>query len=258
MGPEWVAPFFCLLGRVRPGNYPVTLMFGSFTEEALANYNDLVSHREKQKRVKSAQGTEMMDNFGVSDTDHDFLDADESMDADDYTEFFDYTTCIRSNGSRYGIAPGKKCRKGTEGEPATKEQKGQARLKKKIQGEISNSTRLKSLSKEVSRRKHAIKQREEFIKANRYPIQKPSMEAEIANIKGEIANLNKLITAERRRIAKRVADSEQKPTKAQRLGRLSATKARAEKVLADLRKEKPESDTERSARLGVFNKSLWD
>jgi hypothetical protein len=39
---------------------------------------------------------------------------------------------------------------------------------------------------------------------------------------------------------------------------LSATKARAEKVLTDLRKEKEESDTERSARQGVFNKSQWD
>jgi hypothetical protein len=63
---------------------------------------------------------------------------------------------------------------------------------------------------------------------------------------------------ERRRIAKRVVDGERKETKAQRLGRLSATKARAEKVLTDLRKEKEESDTERSARQGVFNKSQWD
>jgi hypothetical protein len=45
------------------------------------------------------------------------------------------------------------------------------------------------------------------------------------------------------------------------VGRLSATRARAEKVLADIRKEKPVpvmSDTQRSGRQGVFNKSKWD
>jgi len=63
-------------------------MFGSFTEMALSAYESLVKkqYAEKQKNVRSAQGTEMMDNYGVSDTDPDFLDAEESMDPDYYAE----------------------------------------------------------------------------------------------------------------------------------------------------------------------------
>ena len=86
------------------------MQLGTFSEGALSHYQQMVmeEYAEKQKRVRSVQGTEWADNHGVSDTDHDFLDTDESMDADDYAEAWDYTTCIRANGTLYGIADGKK------------------------------------------------------------------------------------------------------------------------------------------------------
>jgi hypothetical protein len=87
-------------------------MFGTFTEEALARYESLVRTDFKEKRVVAKQGTEQHSNLGISDEDHSFIDTDESQDADDYAEFYDYTTCIRADGTLYGT--GGKCRKGTE------------------------------------------------------------------------------------------------------------------------------------------------
>lgn len=235
-------------------------MFGSFTEKALSAYESLVKkqYAEKQKKVRSAQGTEMMDNYGVSDTDHDFLDADESIDADDYAESWDFTTCIRSNGTLYGIAPGKKCRKGSETKGVTKEDKQREALKRRVQKEIESNPRMSYLKKAVEGRKNAIANRESFIKENKYPAANAGIQKEIEKAKKELENLNKDILRERRRIAKQVVDEAKKPTRAQRLGRLSATKARAEKVLADLRKEKEETPTQKSGKQGVFNKSQWD
>lgn len=236
------------------------MQFGTFTEKALASYESLVKQQyvEKQKRVGSAQGTEMMDNYGVSDTNHEFLDADESYDKDDYAECYDFTTCIRANGTLYGIAPGKKCRKGTETKAATKEEKTKQTIKNRIRKEVEGNQRIAYLKKAVEGRKNAIASRESFIKANEYPAANPGIQKEIEKAKKEIENLKKDILREQRRIAKQIVDEARKPTRAQRLGRLSAKKARAEKVLADLRKEKEESDTARSARQGVFNKSQWD
>jgi hypothetical protein len=80
-------------------------------------------------------------------------------------------------------------------------------------------------------------------------------------LRKEIADLDKRIAREKRRIAKQVIEGERKVLRAERVGRLSATRARAEEVLADIRKEKPVpvmSNTQRSGRMGVFNKSKWD
>ena len=59
-------------------------MQGSFTEEALERYEALVKQ-----------------------------DAD-SSNYSDFVEHYDFTTCIRTDGTLYGIADGKKCRKGKE------------------------------------------------------------------------------------------------------------------------------------------------
>jgi hypothetical protein len=83
-------------------------MQGAFTEDALSRYADLVAYKEKTKKVHGTQGTERHDNYGIGETDHTFIDNDESQDADDYTESYDFTTCLRPNGSRNGIASGKK------------------------------------------------------------------------------------------------------------------------------------------------------
>jgi len=88
-------------------------MFGTFTEEALKRYEALVHQDYKEKRVRGGQGTEYADNLGVGETDKSFIDADESQNIDDYSEHYDFTTCIRSDGTLYGIGGGK-CRKGTE------------------------------------------------------------------------------------------------------------------------------------------------
>jgi hypothetical protein len=71
--------------------------FGGFTEEALAAY---------QKALDEKEGVE----FSEKDT-------------------YDFTTCIRPDGSAYGTAG--KCRKGTEGEAKKKEPKGEPKGKSK-------------------------------------------------------------------------------------------------------------------------------
>lgn len=227
-------------------------MFGSFSESALLAY------AEKVKKVVAKQGTEWADAGGVGEEDHTYIDTDQSQDSDDYAEYYDYTTCIRSNGTLYGIAPGKKCRKGSETDPASKEDKKRSQLKAKVLRAIEADPKVAKARKDRAGRQFAMKERQAFIKANRYPAANEGMRREVEKIRKEIADLNKDILREKRRIAKQVASSEVKETRLQRAGRLAATKVRAEKVLADLKKEKPESDTERSARQGVFNKSQWD
>lgn len=62
-------------------------MFGSFTEQALRDYAELARQKAKGNR------------------------ADE--DQSEYSEAWDFTTCLRPDGSLYGISRGK-CRKGSE------------------------------------------------------------------------------------------------------------------------------------------------
>jgi hypothetical protein len=88
------------------------MIFGSFKESALLAYADKAAEAYKEKRVRGGQGTEYADNLGVGETDKSFIDADESQDLDDYSEHYDFTTCIRADGTLYGT--GGKCRKGTE------------------------------------------------------------------------------------------------------------------------------------------------
>lgn len=106
-------------------------MFGTFTENALEQYAELVRFRER--KVKGGQGTEKFDNLGVGKNDSSFIDSDESMNASDYSETWDYTTCIRSDGSFYGIASAKKCRKGTEGKKPVKERTPKQKQREAIQ-----------------------------------------------------------------------------------------------------------------------------
>jgi len=233
-------------------------MQGTFTEEALSRYADLIAYKEKTKKVPATQGTERHDNLGIGESDHSYIDNEESQNADDYTECYDFTTCLRPNGSRYGIAPGKKCRKGTEAKAESKDEKTKERLKRRIEKAISESPRVQDRTKALQGRKNAVSNREAFIRENKYPAANEGMRKEIERIRKEITDLTKDIQKEKRRIAKQITETEIKETRLQRAGRLAATKARAEKVLADLRKEKLETDTMRSARQGVFNKSQWD
>jgi hypothetical protein len=94
-------------------------MFGTFTEEALARYEALVQQDYKEKKVRGGQGTEWADNDGVGATDKSFLETGESqkkedyVDSTDHSEHYDFTTCVRADGTLYGIGGGK-CRKGSE------------------------------------------------------------------------------------------------------------------------------------------------
>ncbi len=83
-------------------------MLGTFNEEALSAYAEQV----KAKRVKKVAGTEYADNLGVGEHDHSYLDTDESQDKRDYAESYDFTVCVRDNGTVYGTRG--KCRLGKE------------------------------------------------------------------------------------------------------------------------------------------------
>ena len=94
-------------------------MFGTFTEASLTAYAEQV----KAKRVKKVAGTEYADNLGVGEHDHSYLDTDESQDKQDYSEFttYDFTTCVRKDGTRYGTAG--KCRLGTQTDTEAKDER---------------------------------------------------------------------------------------------------------------------------------------
>lgn len=113
-------------------------MFGSFDERALARYEELVRAEYKENAVShKGQGSEWADTAGVGPTDKSFIEEGESQERDDYTgkvgkvkkalkqkgvinhseaeewSEYDFTTCIKSDGTLYGIGGGK-CRKGKE------------------------------------------------------------------------------------------------------------------------------------------------
>jgi len=105
-------------------------MFGTFSESALAAYEEFARASFKEKKVAGRQGTEYADTAGIGDNDSSYLDTDESQDANDYSEIDEYsfTTCIRPNGSLYGISRGK-CRKGSEVDRLSLEQLKAAKKK---------------------------------------------------------------------------------------------------------------------------------
>lgn len=68
-------------------------MFGRFDEEALAAYAEKV----RTKRAPAKQGCERLDNYGVGEHDHSFLDADEKPELLNHAEASDYDfgACVR-------------------------------------------------------------------------------------------------------------------------------------------------------------------
>jgi hypothetical protein len=81
--------------------------FGSFTQEALEAY---------QKAVAEKEGVEFSER-----------------------ETYDFTTCIRPDGSAYGTRG--KCRKGTEGEAKTKEKKPRSIYKPEAEEKIAKANK---------------------------------------------------------------------------------------------------------------------
>lgn len=109
-------------------------MFGSFTEEALLAYAEQIENRYREKAAAGGQGTEMHDNYGIGQNDKSFIEEDESQERDSYTGkvgkvkkalkqkgvinhseaegWYDFTACVRPDGSVYGTKG--KCRLGKE------------------------------------------------------------------------------------------------------------------------------------------------
>jgi len=222
------------------------MLFGSFTEEALGAYESLVREQfaEKQKRVKSAQGTEMMDNYGVSDTNHEFLDADESYDAGDYSESWDFTTCIRANGSLYGIAEGKKCRKGSEtkAQPKVRSAKDKKREGIRKRGERSVTKAraekvLDDLAKQGATAKKATERREKQGKGDR--------EEQVRHLAGKaFIEMDRL-----RQRVKKMKDGPNKQRVLARIDRLSDLRGRLLKEQQRVREQAPKAKGEGFGRL---------
>ena len=89
-------------------------MLGTFSEQALSDYAEKV----RAKQVKAnVQGTEQFDTYGVGPNDKSFLETDESQERANYTDHsewgeYDFTVCVRDNGTVYGTRG--KCRLGKE------------------------------------------------------------------------------------------------------------------------------------------------
>lgn len=89
-------------------------MLGTFSEQALSDYAEKV----RAKQVKAnVQGTEQFDTYGVGPNDKSFLETDESQERENYTDHsewgeYDFTVCVRDNGTVYGTRG--KCRLGKE------------------------------------------------------------------------------------------------------------------------------------------------
>ncbi len=207
-------------------------MFGTFSEAAIAAYEELVRTSYREKRVRAMQGTEHNDNYGVGETDHSFIDTNESQKAEDYNEAWDYTACIRADGSTYGIADGKKCRKGTE----TKvEPKAQAAKKKRGGSAVDRDKAkgiLKGLGAQGDTGKKATERREKAGGGNR--------EEQVRRLGGKVF----LAVDRLRQRAKRMKDGPQKRKVMERIERLTALRQRLVKEQQRLRDQgaKPKSE----------------
>ena len=147
-------------------------MLGTFTEKSLDQYQRMVAeeYREKKQKALNKQGCEQLDNLGVGSNDKSFEETGESQDPDDYAEFYDYGTCLRPDGSLYGISRGK-CRQGNsiDRETANALSKS-AGIQKRGQKAITQARAekvLKDLQKEGGRDRKATERREKAGGGNR-------------------------------------------------------------------------------------------
>jgi len=217
---------------------------GSFTDQALSRYEELVRAEFREKKVAAKQGTEHADNEGVGDTDHTYIDT-ESVDADDYneTDIFSFTTCLRPNGTLYGIGKGV-CRKGTEisadavarlkqerKSPKQKQRdairkRGETAVKKVRAEEI-----LKGLQKEGARDKKATERRAEKGRGG-------DREEQVRQLQAKA-----FLTMDRlRQKAKKMVPGQKKQQVEARIARLQAVLGRLGKTQKTLRDAKPKME----------------
>ena len=214
--------------------------YGTFTEQALSRYQELVRQEYKEKRIAGKQGTEHADTAGIGENDHSYIDNDESQDADDYSETWDYTTCIRADGTLYGIGGGK-CRKGKEisadavarlkDERKTPKQKQREGIRKRGETAVKKDRAeqiLKGLQKEGARDKKATERRAEKGKGN-------DREEQVRRVRAKA-----FLTIDRlRQKAKKLVAGPQKAKIEARIARLQAVMERLDKTQKSLRDAKP-------------------
>jgi hypothetical protein len=214
-------------------------MFGTFNEAAIAAYEELVSTAYREKRVRAHQGTEQHDNHGIGETDHSFIDSEESQDAEDYSESWDFTACIRSDGTTYGIANGKKCRKGTETKVEPKQKPGQDKKREAIQKRGQKAVTkakaekvLSDLAKQGRTNKKAAERREKAGGGNR--------EEQVRRLGGKVyLAMDKL-----RQQVKRLKEGPRKQRLLARIERLQALRQRLDKEQRRLREQAPKAKSE--------------
>lgn len=226
-------------------------MFGNFSESALAAYEELARASYKEKKVSGKQGTEYADTAGIGDNDSSYLDTDESQDADDYSESYDFTTCIRSDGSLYGISRGK-CRKGSEVDRPSLEQLRAARKKsaakeRKATGIQKRGERavtkakaeqvLGHLQKQGATAKKATERREKAGGGNR--------EEQVRRLSSKVfVAMDKL-----RQRAKKMKEGPQKERVLAKIERLKAIRQKLDKEQQRLREQAPKPKSEGFGKL---------
>jgi hypothetical protein len=212
-------------------------MFGSFTEDALHRYEELVRYREK--KVKGGQGSEYADNLGIGENDNSSLDTGGSQDADDYAEggdTWDYTTCLRPNGTLYGIGKGK-CRKGTEvSADAARKRKQEAKTPKQKRRETQRKKGERHLTRERAKevlsdlQKEGQKEKTEAQRRRKTPQSNQGRIERLQALVGKATQSLDRLTERRRRVAKEGAYSKRLDARIARLngaiGKLQEAKYR--------------------------------
>lgn len=226
-------------------------MFGSFTEDALLSYAEKAERAFKEKAVKRGhQGSEWSDTAGVGPVDSSYIDTDESQDADDYSEHYDFTTCLRPNGTLYGIGGGK-CRKGTEisadavarlkQERKSPKQKQREAIRKRGETAVKKDKAeriLRDLQKEGARDKKATERRAEKGKGG-------DREEQVRRLRAKA-----YLTMDRlRQKAKRMREGPQKEKVQARIGRLQTVLKRLDKAQSQLRESAPKRPSERFGKI---------
>ena len=225
-------------------------MFGTFTESALLAYAERATEAFKEKRIAGKQGTEHADNEGIGEHDHSFIDADESQDADDYSEHYDFTTCLRPNGTLYGIGGGK-CRKGTEvsadavarlkQERKSPKQKKRESIRKRGETAVKKDKAegiLRGLQQEGARDKKATERRAEKGKGH-------DREEQVRQLRAKA-----FLTMDRlRQKAKKMVAGPRKEQVEARIARLQAVMGRLDKTQKALRDTTPKQKGEGFGRI---------
>jgi hypothetical protein len=205
-------------------------MLGTFSEVALLKYAEKAAAAFRERKVASRQGTEQHDNHGIGEHDHTFIDTEESQDADDYSEAWDFTTCIRPNGTLYGIANGKKCRKGSETKTQPKQRSAKEAkregIRKRGEKAVTKAKAEKALSdlaKQGATAKKATDRREKEGKGNR--------EEQVRRLAGKVfVEMDRL-----RQRAKKMKDGPQKERVVAKVERLKDLRGRLSKEQQRLR-----------------------